>query len=158
MAMEIHSDAFAHEQTIPRRHTADGPDLSPPLAFSAPSEGTKELALIMDDPDAPRGTWVHWVLYGLPPDTPGLPEGVAPTATLSDPPGAVQGINSAGKTGYRGPAPPPGKPHRYFFRLYALDAALDLAPGLTVQQLLKAMEGHVLARGELMGRYARRER
>jgi len=118
------------------------------------------LALICDDPDAPTPeAWVHWVIYKIPPDTTELPEGVAKTAQLSQPPGAVQGKNSwpSGQTiGYRGPMPPPGHGvHRYYFRLYALDTPLDVPPGATKAELLQAMEGHILAQGELMGTYQR---
>jgi hypothetical protein len=108
----------------------------------------------MDDPDAPVGTWVHWVLYDLPANATGLPEDVAKTQTISN--GAKQGMNTWPHLGYGGPCPPPGKPHRYFFKLYALDALLDLKPGLTKKDLLKAMEGHVLAEGQLMGTYQRK--
>jgi Raf kinase inhibitor-like YbhB/YbcL family protein len=108
----------------------------------------------MDDPDAPVGTWVHWVLYDLPANTTGLPEDAAKTPVISG--GAKQGLNSWPRLGYGGPCPPPGKPHRYFFKLYALDAMLDLKPGLTKKDLLKAMEGHVLAEGQLMGTYQRK--
>ena len=108
----------------------------------------------MDDPDAPMGTWVHWVLYDLPANTTGLPEDVAKTQAISN--GAKQGLNSWPRLGYGGPCPPPGKPHRYFFKLYALDTMLDLKPGLTKKDLLKAMEGHVLAEGQLMGTYQRK--
>ena len=114
---------------------------------------TKSLALICDDPDAPVGTWVHWVIYDLPPTTAGLSEDVPKTPELVS--GAKQGLNDFKRLGYGGPAPPPGKPHRYFFKLYALDVNPGLKPGLTKKDLLKAMEGHVLAEGQLMGTYQR---
>lgn len=109
--------------------------------------------MIMDDPDAPRGTFVHWVLYGVPPETQGLPEAVPKNKTLSD--GSRQGTTDFRKIGYGGPCPPPGKPHRYYFRVYALDTKLDLPPGISRADLENAMKGHILAKGELMGRYGR---
>ena len=125
----------------------------PPLHWSEPPSGTKCLALICDDPDAPRGTWVHWVLFNLPVHIRELVEGVPTTETLGN--GAKQGKNDFGNIGYGGPAPPKGKPHRYFFKLYALAVAVDLTPGATKAQLEDAMKGHILAEGELMGTYKR---
>ena len=157
-AMVLTSTAFAEGQPVPPRHTADGEDLSPPLTWSAVPEGTKELALICDDPDAPGGTWVHWVIYGIPADAKGLPEGVARDERPPQPAGAVQGKNTwpdGENIGYRGPAPPKGGPHRYFFKLYALDVALPEGPGKTKEELLKAMSGHVIGQGQLMGTYER---
>ncbi|MHB9023906.1 MAG: YbhB/YbcL family Raf kinase inhibitor-like protein [Armatimonadota bacterium] len=151
--LTVTSTAFTNGQPIPPRLTQDGANASPPLTWSQSPAGTKSLALICDDPDAPRGTWVHWVLYNLPADTTGLPEGVPKTQTL--PGGARQGANSGGRIGYDGPKPPPGHPHRYFFKVYALDTTLDLTPGITKEALAAAMEGHVLASGELMGSYQR---
>lgn len=153
MSLQITSPAFQEGQTIPKHHTADGPDKSPALAWSGTPEGTKSFALICDDPDAPRGTWVHWVLYNLPPETRALPEGLPTTHPL--PSGARQGKNDFGKIGYGGPSPPKGKPHRYFFKLYALDIALTLPPGATKAQVEAAIKGHVLAEGQLMGKYGR---
>lgn len=153
MKLEITSPAFLEGELIPRQYTGDGMDASPPLAWSAPPPGTRSLALVCDDPDAPRGTWVHWVLFNLPPDLMGLPENVPPQATLEN--GARQGRNDFGKHGYGGPAPPRGKPHRYFFKLYALDTVLTLAAGASKPQLLAAMEDHVLAEGQCLGRYQR---
>ncbi len=124
-----------------------------PLRWADPPQGTKTFALICDDPDAPRGTWVHWVLFNLPADRRELPEGVPAQETLDG--GARQGKNDFGNLGYGGPAPPRGKPHRYFFKLYALDTALDLPAGATKDQVVAAMQGHVLAEGQLMGRYGR---
>jgi len=153
MTLEIKSSAFAAGVTIPKKYTADGPDVSPPLHWGDPPAGTKSLALICDDPDAPVGTWVHWVLWGLPPDTRELPEDVAKTETVLTV--AKQGRNDFKKIGYGGPAPPRGPAHRYFFKLYALDTEVDLKPGATKAELEKAMKGHVLAQGELMEKYGR---
>lgn len=151
--IEITSPAFEEGETIPKRHTCDGADLSPALRWSPPPEGTRCLALICDDPDAPVGLWVHWVVWGIPPDSTGLPEGMPAEKQL--PNGVRQGTNDFRKTGYGGPCPPKGKPHRYDFRLFALDAPLSLPPGATRKDLLKAMEGRILAEGVLMGRYGR---
>lgn len=160
--MEITSTAFKPGEPIPAKYTDDGDDVSPPLAFSGVPEGTHELALICDDPDAPSpkkprpDPWVHWVLYKIPPQTKALAEGVPGSARLDDPPGALQGKNSWPTTGYRGPAPPPGSgTHRYFFKLYALDTELELEPGADKAALLKAMSDHVLGEGELVGTYER---
>jgi Raf kinase inhibitor-like YbhB/YbcL family protein len=160
MTIEVTSTAFEQGQPIPKKHTGDGADLSPPIVWSELPEGTKELALICDDPDAPSSeAWVHWVIYKIPADLGGLPEGVAKDARLKQPKGALQGKNSwsTGQTiGYRGPLPPPGHgKHRYFFRVYALDAPLVAEPGLTKKQLLDEIQDHVLAQGELMGTYER---
>jgi len=151
--MQLTSTAFNEGEVIPKQHTGDGKDASPPLKWAGAPAGTASFALICDDPDAPRGTWVHWVLFNVPAGTTELPEGVpADKSVLS---GARQGVNDFGNIGYGGPAPPRGKPHRYFFKLYALGAVLDLKEGATKQQLLKAMEGHILAEGQLMGKYSR---
>ncbi len=153
MAMEIKSAAFQNSADIPRKYTCDGTDASPPLRWeNAPSE-TKVFALIADDPDAPVGTWVHWVIYDLPAETKELAEGVKPSETL--PNGAKQGINDFRKVGYGGPCPPVGPAHRYFFKLYALDGPTNLKPRATKQQLLEAIKGHILAEAQLMGRYKR---
>lgn len=161
MQLKLTSPAFQPGQPIPKKYTGEGEDLSPPLEWSNVPEGTQEFALICDDPDAPVSEpWVHWVIYKIPGNVTKLPEGIAKTAKLSNPPGALQGKNSwpSGQTiGYRGPMPPPGHGrHRYYFRLYALDKPLDLAAGATKKELLAAMKGHVLAEGELMGTYERR--
>jgi Raf kinase inhibitor-like YbhB/YbcL family protein len=153
MSIELTSKAFTAGGTIPKEYTGDGADQSPPLSWSQPPSGAKSLALICDDPDAPRGTWVHWVIFNLPAATRELKEGVPTTETLSD--GAKQGKNDFGNIGYGGPAPPKGKPHRYFFKLYALDTATDLAAEMSKAQLVSAMKGHVLAEGQLMGIYGR---
>jgi Raf kinase inhibitor-like YbhB/YbcL family protein len=152
LAMTLTSPSFVHGDPIPLRHTADGVNVSPPLAWAGVPAGTKSLALICDDPDAPAKVWVHWVLYGLPPTLTGLPEGVPADPTLPD--GSRQGANDSGTTGYDGPYPPKGKPHRYFFKLYALDADVTLSVGATKAELLAAM-GTVLAEAELMGTYQR---
>jgi hypothetical protein len=153
MAFELESSAFAAGATIPKKHTCDGPDLSPPLSWKDPPKGAAAFALVCDDPDAPVGTWVHWVLWNVPGSARQLAEGVPTTPTLPD--GARQGTNDFKRAGYGGPCPPRGAPHRYFFRLYALDTTLGLAAGASRQALLAAMEGHVVGRAELMGRYGR---
>lgn len=157
MTMTISSTAFADGAAIPARYTAEGKDVSPPLAWSGLPEGTVELAIVCDDPDAPRPEpWVHWVIYNVPASATGLDEGVPPSEKLASPPGAMQGKNTWPATGYRGPAPPPGHgTHHYHFKLYALDQDLPLAPGLTKDQLLAAMKGHVLDEAELIGTYER---
>jgi Raf kinase inhibitor-like YbhB/YbcL family protein len=152
--MKLTSTAFQHGASIPAKFTGDGADVSPALAWSDAPEGAKSFALICDDPDAPLGTWVHWVLWNLPASTTTLPEGVEKNRTL--PPGTQQGKNDFGNLDYGGPAPPRGKPHRYFFKLYALDAELLLKPGSKKKALVKAMEGHILAESEWMGTYQRR--
>lgn len=152
MPIEVSSSAFQHEGTIPPKYTCDGEDVSPPLAWSGLPDEAKSLVLINDDPDAPVGTWVHWVVYDLPPDSSGLPEAVPAEETLES--RAKQGRNSWGRIGYGGPCPPSGT-HRYFFKLYALDTQLGLPPGKTKEDVEQAMEGHIVAQGELMGRYSR---
>ena len=151
-AIELTSTAFEEGGMIPRQYTCDGPDISPSLTWTRIPDGTKSLALICDDPDAPAGTWVHWVIYNLPPNMKGLPESIPPYKILAN--GAIHGINDFRKFGYGGPCPPGGT-HRYYFKIYALDTVMDLKPGATKAQLLKAMEGHILAKGQLMGRYRR---
>ncbi len=147
MTMTVESPAFSEGRAIPARYTADGADISPPLVIQGVPEGTQSLALIMDDPDAPMGTWVHWVAWNLPAGTREIPEGSLPD-------GAAEGRNSWGRTGYGGPAPPSGT-HRYYFKIYALDTKLDLPPATDKARLLSAMKGHVLAEAVLMGRYSR---
>lgn len=153
MAFEIKSSVFTQGQPIPRKYACDGPDLSVPLTWTDPPAGTKSFALIADDPDAPMGTWVHWVLYDLPAEARQLPEGVPKKETLSD--GSRQGMNDFGRIGYGGPCPPPGKPHRYFFKLYALDKKIGLPPRATKPQVLDAMKNHLLGEAQLMGTYKR---
>ena len=165
MTVTINSTAFAVGQPIPTRHTADGENLSPPLAWSNLPAGTRQLALVCDDPDAPSRKkpgpkpWVHWVIYNIPPTATGLPEGVSAAELPPEVPGAAQGANSwpsGDNIGYRRPAPPPGTgPHRYYFKLYALDAELNLPACLDKDQLLAETKGHILAKGQFMGTYRR---
>lgn len=150
--IRVTSPAFSEGAGIPADHTCDGADISPPLQWSGVPSEAKSLALIADDPDAPAGDWVHWVLYDLPPTLDRLPAAVPATARPST--GGTQGRTDFGLTGYGGPCPPRGT-HRYFFKLYALDALLRLEPGATKKELLEAMQGHVLAEGQLMGKYQR---
>lgn len=150
---KLSSNAFDPNGAIPKRFTCEGSDVSPALKWTAPPVGTHSLVLIADDPDAPRGTWVHWVLYDLAASARGLPEGVRPDGEISN--GARQGRNDFGKLGYGGPCPPPGPAHRYFFKLYALDAKTGLEPGATKDDLERTMRGHILAEAELVGRYRR---
>lgn len=158
-AITVRSTAFDGGQPIPKKFTEDGQDVSPPLAWEEVPEGTKELALICDDPDAPsREPWVHWVIYKIPATVRELPEGLPTDATLNSPVSAMQGTNSwpDGRTiGYRGPAPPPGRVHHYHFKVYALDRELNVQPGIDKAALLKAMAGCILASGELVGTYGR---
>lgn len=154
MSMTLNSPAFEDGQPIPVKHTGQGIDASPTLRWSDPPVGTRSFALICDDPDAPVGTWVHWVLCGLPAALRELPENVPAAEHLSN--GGKQGRNDFRQIGYGGPMPPPGKPHRYFFRLYALDTAIALSPGFLKADLIKAMEGHILSEAQLMGTYQRR--
>ncbi len=150
----LNSPSFGAGEPIPAKHTCDGSNLSPALQWDHLPKNAKSLALICDDPDAPGGTWVHWVLYNLPASLTELPEGVPNTHLL--PTGAEQGLNDFGAVGYGGPCPPPGAPHRYFFKLYALDSEVHPRSGATKKDLLSAMERHVLAEGQLMGTYKRR--
>jgi Raf kinase inhibitor-like YbhB/YbcL family protein len=150
--MKFQSRAFEANASIPPRYTCDGVDVSPPLSWDDPPPETRSFAIVTDDPDAPGRTFVHWVAYNLPPETRDLPEGVPLGDRLAS--GGGQGKNDFGKIGYGGPCPPSGT-HRYFFKLYALDRVLDLKPGATKAQLLQAIDGHILAEAELVGRYAR---
>jgi Raf kinase inhibitor-like YbhB/YbcL family protein len=158
--IKVTTSAFAEGQAIPRKYTGEGEDRSPPLTWLQMPAETKEVALICSDPDAPVGTWHHWVLYGLPPTTSELLEGIAREATLKNPAGAKQGFNSwpGDNVGYRGPMPPKGHgPHRYIFTVYALDQPLSIRPEeATAERLLAAMEGHILAEGHVMGKYERK--
>ena len=154
MAIVVKSPAFEEGRSIPPRYTADGGDVSPPLTWSGVPHGTRSLVLLCEDPDAPHGIWAHWVLFNLPPETRQLDEGASSRPTL--PGGAAQGNNSFGQTGYGGPAPPPGPPHRYYFKLTALATTLSLPAGAKREQVLAAMEGHVLGEGWLMGVYGRK--
>jgi Raf kinase inhibitor-like YbhB/YbcL family protein len=153
MALKLESAAFKDGETIPHRYTCLGEDLSPPLHWAVPPAATKSFVMIVDDPDAPVGTWVHWVIYDIPLDLRGLTEGVPAKDHL--PNEAVQGLNDSKRIGYGGPCSPPGKPHRYDFKLYALDRILNLKPRATKAQVLAACKGHVLAEAQLMGRFGR---
>jgi len=150
--IKVTSSAFQSGGMIPKEHTCDGANISPQLAWDTVPENTKSFALIVDDPDAPSRTWVHWIVFNIPPNTRALTENVPVGATLAG--GAKQGTNDFPKAGYGGPCPPNGS-HRYYFKLYALDTELGLDSSATKDQVLKAMEGHVLAEGELMGKYQR---
>ena len=152
MSITVKSSTFASGQPIPAKYTADGQDISPPLSWSDVPAGTEQFALIVDDPDAPRGTWIHWVVYGIPGDATSLPEGAGAKGKPAA--GLLEGRNSWGKPGWGGPSPPSGT-HRHYFRVYALGAEVKLKEGLTEAELTKAIEGHVLGMGELMGTYRR---
>lgn len=149
MSFKISSKAFDNGALIPVKYTCDGDDISPELSWQNPPDNTKSLALIMDDPDAPGGTWVHWVLFNIPSDVRGLKENIAQL-----PDHAISGKNSWNRQGYGGPCPP-DKMHRYFFKLYALDTTLDLSADTDKSALEKAMQGHILGTAELMGKYDR---
>lgn len=151
--MQLKSPAFEAGGMIPAKYTCDGPDVSLPLRWADPPAGTKSFALIADDPDAPVGTWVHWVVWNIPADASGLDENVPKTASL--PSGAQQGTTDFRRIGYGGPCPPSGT-HRYFFKLYALDTILELPSSTTKRDLEGAMQGHILGQAELMGQYRRR--
>jgi hypothetical protein len=152
MDIVVTSSAFRDGQMIPSKYTCDGDDMSPPIEWSGVPDGAKSVAIIGDDPDAPKGTWVHWVIYNIPPDLTGLPEDTPPDKVLDN--GALQGMNDSGQTGYGGPCPPGGV-HRYFFKVYALDIKIPLSAGATKLDLEEAMKGHILKRGQIMGRYKR---
>jgi Raf kinase inhibitor-like YbhB/YbcL family protein len=154
MTLELKSDAFTSGQSIPAKYSCIGRNISPALNWSDPPAGTQSFALIMDDPDAPMGTWVHWVLYNIKPDWRSLPEDLPMTGKNIDPEAVFFGKNSSGKIGYDGPCPPSGT-HRYYFKLYALDTTIGLLPGATKEDLLREMEGHILAQGELMGTFSK---
>lgn len=152
MEINVTSSAFTQGGMIPVLYTCDGRDISPPLSWTAGPAGTQSYAIIADDPDAPMGIWVHWVAYNIPASITTLPENVAKDKQLGD--GTLQGINDFKDFGYGGPCPPGGT-HRYFFKVYALDTVLKAGPGLTKKKLLREIEGHTLAQGELMGSYSR---
>lgn len=153
MTLALSSSAFKDGDSIPARYTDDGQDVSPPLSWEEPPTGTEAFVLIMDDPDAPGGIFTHWILFNLPATVRQLPEGVPSQPELAN--SARQGRNDFGRTGYGGPAPPPGRPHRYVFTLYALDQPLELKAGATVKQVSAAVGGHILARGQLTGTHQR---
>ncbi len=152
MELAVLSAAFAMGAAIPQRHACA--PFSPPMEWSAPPPNTQSFALLCDDPDAPAGDWVHWVLFNLPPDTRSLPEHVSRNAPL--PGGAMQGLNDYARVGYDGPCPPPGQTHRYFFKIFALDTRLPLDASARKKDLLKAMNGHILAQGSLWATYSRK--
>ncbi|MGE5464333.1 MAG: YbhB/YbcL family Raf kinase inhibitor-like protein [Syntrophothermus sp.] len=154
MSLDLKSDAFVNGQSIPAKYSCIGKNISPDLTWSDPPAGTRSFALLVDDPDAPMGTWVHWVLFNIPSDRRSLPEDLPVTGKNVDPNAIYFGKNSSGNTRYDGPCPPSGT-HRYYFRLYALDTILDLLPGATKEEVLKAMKGHILAQGELMGTFSK---
>jgi len=153
VAFTISSPSFSNGGDIAKKFTCDGADMSPQLTWSDPPAGTKSLTLLADDPDAPVGNWNHWVLWNLPAESRELAENVAKSGQLPD--GSRQGPNDFRKTGYNGPCPPPGKPHRYYFKIFALDAKLDLKGSAGKRELEAAMKGHILAQAEWMGRYGR---
>ena len=150
---QIESAAFTQGAAIPTRYTCSGENISPALTWTQPPASTRSLALIVDDPDAPAGTWTHWVVYNLPAQTRALEPNRPKGDTL--PGGGLQGTTSFGSAGYGGPCPPPGPAHRYFFRLYALDTVLSLKAGAAKREVLAAMKGHILAEAQLMGRFKR---
>lgn len=154
-AIIVGSPAFGNGRPIPAEFTCDGDDVSPPLSWSGVPAAAKSLAIVCDDPDAPAGTWVHWVTYDIPPDRDSLERNIPKHDSL---PGiGTQGTNDFGRTGYNGPCGPPGETHRYFFRVYALDAALGLPAKKTGPEIETAMKGHILARGDLMGTCSRKK-
>ena len=154
MSLQLTSDAFANGQSIPAKYSCAGKNVSPDLAWNEPPAGTQSLALIMDDPDAPGATWVHWVLYNIKPDMRSLQEDLPVTGKNVDPNAVFVGKNSSGNIGYDGPCPPSGT-HRYFFKLYAIHIQISLLPGATKEQILQEMEGHILAQAELVGTFSK---
>ncbi len=152
MKIQIRSSVFSEGEMIPAKYTCDGDNISPSLSWDTVPPGTESFALICDDPDAPAGTWVHWVVYELPALTRFLPEGISTDGDLED--GTKQGVTDFKRTGYGGPCPPGGT-HRYFFKLYALDKKLNIKSGITKHQLIREMEGHILGEGAIMGKYKR---
>ena len=152
--IQLTSPAFVEGSPIPVTYTCDGDDLSPPLSWNSVPEGSQSVTLIVDDPDAPGGTWAHWVLYAISPDANGLPEGIQSTGLTSS--GGISGSSDFKRLGYGGPCPPGGDSHHYFFKLYALDTRLDLDRGATKMELVDAMSGHILAERALIGTYRRR--
>jgi Raf kinase inhibitor-like YbhB/YbcL family protein len=151
--ISVSSSAFKQGQRIPTQYTADGANVSPPLSWGTPPAGTKSFALICEDPDAPAGTWIHWIVYDIPANKTELPQGVSAQKALSD--GTKQGITSFHRVGYGGPSPPPGKPHRYFFRIYALNSMSGLEPGIDLAKFNNLVRTHKIAEAEIMGTYGR---
>ena len=154
MKIKLTSTAFSEGGFIPAKYTCDGQDISPPLKWDSVPKETLSIALICDDPDAPRKTWTHWVIYNLPAETTELAENFPDDETLAD--GTRQGVTDFGKTGYGGPCPPAGKAHRYYFRIYALDTKIDVVPIMDKEALQKEMAGHIIAEGQLIGKYQRK--
>ncbi len=152
MVIKIESTVFDEGEPIPTKYTCSGVDISPPLEWNYIPENTVSIAIICEDPDAPRGIWSHWVIFNLPADTMNLPEHVMGREILDN--GAVQGLNDFGKVGYGGPCPPSGK-HRYYYKIYALNVKLDLSPQTTRKSFLEAINGHILDQGQIMGTYTR---
>jgi hypothetical protein len=152
--LEIKSSAFENGGYIPEKYTCDSVDISPPLSWSDVPPNTKSFVLICDDPDAPYGVWVHWVIFNIPADQSELKEGISKKGVLEK--GIIQGINDFGNIGYGGPCPPPGKSHRYFFKLYALDTTLDLEEGATKKSVVEQMKGHIIAETKIVGLYQRK--
>jgi Raf kinase inhibitor-like YbhB/YbcL family protein len=153
VTLQLQSSNFAANANIPKQFTCEGSDISPALSWNDPPSGTKSFALIVDDPDAPVGDWVHWVVYDLPATFRTLPQNFPKTEQFAD--GTRQGLNDFKKIGYNGPCPPVGKAHRYFFKLYALNTTLNLKSSASKKELEAAMQGHILAQGEYVGRYGR---
>jgi Raf kinase inhibitor-like YbhB/YbcL family protein len=151
--LELKSDAFENGQSVPVRYTGFGENVSPELSWDGVPDGTQSFALIMEDPDAPMGTWIHWVVYNIPKDAGGIREGLPKISILSD--GTREGRNSFGQIGYGGPQPPPGPPHGYIFTLYALDGALGVAPGAGKDTVMAAMKGHIRGKAQLVGQFGR---
>lgn len=152
-SLELNSSAFAQDGSIPAVYTCTASDKSPPLSWSKVPATAKTVAIVVEDPDAPVGNWVHWVIYDLPAHVTNLPEGFERTPTLPD--GTKQGTNGLGRIGYNGPCPPPGRPHHYHFRLFALDSALGLKPGATAAELKASAQRHIVGTGELVGVFGR---
>jgi len=154
MNWTIKSDSISENKRIPDKFTCKGTDISPALSWDAAPKGAQELVLIMDDPDAPVGTWTHWIVYGISPDRTSLPENVEKSAAAASV-GALQGVTSFRRPGYGGPCPPPGPAHRYFFKLFALDKKTGLPAGASLAQVEAAIKGHVIAEAKLMGTFSR---
>lgn len=154
MTFKLTSDAFTNGQSIPAKYTCIGRNLSPALAWTDPPASTQSFALIVEDPDAPGGTWIHWVLFNIPAETRALPEDLPVTGKNTTPNAIFTGVNSAGDIGYGGPCPPSGT-HRYYFKLYALDTLISLLPGASAGQVQKEMNGHILEQTELMGTFSK---
>jgi Raf kinase inhibitor-like YbhB/YbcL family protein len=153
MSLTLRSTAFEPNREIPIAYTKDGENISPPLAWSGAPNDTQSYALVLDDPDAPSGDFVHWVAWNIPAKDTGLPQGIVHRGDKSE--GTLQGRNTYDRVGYDGPSPPPGKPHHYVFRLYALDDKLSLPPGVSRAEVDRAMQGHILDEALLVGTYAR---